>query len=224
MMSSKTLQRRKELLSRKGPYYNLDLPSGNVEFGATIQLITKLDEDSDENNLLISDWVSDEKQVARSIWDESLTTDLGDSVYRLQVMKLQFVTLELQPRVDIQIFATTRPSDGIPVIYLQSVNFDPQLSILPGMGSIDISSLNIVIDVAGQMAPDGKGGVAGRITFATLGQLPRLLRLVPQGILQAAAETICQTIAAFATESFQRGAKKTYQDFRSSITSRESGR
>jgi hypothetical protein len=39
-----------------------------------------------------------------------------------------------------------------------------------------------VIDVAGQMAPDSKGGVAGRIAFATLGQLPRLLRLLPQGI------------------------------------------
>ena len=49
--ASDILQRRKTLLSRNGLYFQLNAPKGSVEFGATAALVTKLADDSQENNL-----------------------------------------------------------------------------------------------------------------------------------------------------------------------------
>ena len=214
--SSDMLQRRKKLLSRNGPYFQLSPSEGTVEFGSTATLVTKLDDDSQENNSMIAEWLSDERRVATSIWDENLLEEKGNSVYELKVMKLQFVTLQLQPSVDVKMWTRPRP-DGVPVFYLQSVGFEPNVQILPGV-AIDAKTLGIVIEVVGQLAPDGKGGVTGKITFQTSGNLPLALRILPESILKAASDTVNQTITKFIIKSFQTGAISKYRDFRQSTT------
>jgi hypothetical protein len=96
--------RRQELLSRSGPYFQLNRRTGDVGFGATAQLATKLQQLNDDSDGLnnpddISKWLSDSdgRGLALSIWDPDLITDLGNSVYRLQTMDLQFVTIKLSP-------------------------------------------------------------------------------------------------------------------------------
>lgn len=203
--------RRKELLTRRGPYFKLNKENGDIEFGATANLVTQLD---DEPNLeRISTWLKDERGLALSIWDEKLTTKKGDSVYRLQIMTLQFVTLQLAPWVDIEM-KTLMGTNKKPVFCLQSVDFDPNIQFLPGM-RFSAESLGIVIEVAGQLLPtNDEKGVVGAIAFQTTGNLPPPLRILPESALKKAADTINDTIVKFAIASFQKGATAKYNEFR----------
>ena len=201
--------RRRVLLSRKGPFFNIDRSAKIIGFGATANLVTKLDEGGDET---IKEWLSDERRVALSIWEEGLMTELGNQVFRLEIMKLQFVTLQLQPSVDVRMW-TQRMQDGSPVFLLQSVAFDPKIQVLPGL-SFDADSFGIQIEVVGELRPDGKGGVTGRIAFQTTGKLTPPFRIVPDSALRAASDTINNTITQFAIRSFQKGAIGKYNEFK----------
>ena len=63
-------QRRKVLLGRKGPYFELTRTNGNVEFGATANLVTELGSTRRADE--INEWLQDERSLALSIWDENL--------------------------------------------------------------------------------------------------------------------------------------------------------
>lgn len=209
--------RRKELLSRNGPYFKLNRFKGSVEFGSSAKLVTVLNrgsnQDKTENLENISEWLSDGRGLALSIWDESLMKELNNNLYRLQTMKLQFVTIQLSPSVDMKMWTRKDGNNGIPTFSLQSVGFDPNIQLLPGVG-VSASSLGIQIDVDGELKPtlDGKG-VEGKISFATQGLLPPPMRLLPEPALKIASDTINETIVKFAIQSFEMGATKKYQEF-----------
>jgi Protein of unknown function (DUF1997) len=120
--SSQQQQRRQELLTRKGPFFELERRSGRIEFGATARLVTQLEgiyrqhradaastssktqsnEPDDDLEASIFEWLQDERGLALSIWDPKLMQERGNRVYRLQIMTLQFFTLTLAPWVDVQ--------------------------------------------------------------------------------------------------------------------------
>jgi hypothetical protein len=161
----------------------------------------------------IQSWLMNGSRIVQTIWDEKMMTPMGNDVYRLQVMTVQFVTLQLAPWVDVQMKSSIDPIDGNPIFAVQSLNFDPNIRLLPGM-RISAASLGIQIDVAGQMKVSSDGmGVSGKIAFATTGKLPPPLRLLPEPVLQAAARTINQTVENFAIRSFERSAKRQYINF-----------
>mmetsp|Transcript_5908 Transcript_5908/g.12626 ORF Transcript_5908/g.12626 Transcript_5908/m.12626 type:complete len:308 (-) Transcript_5908:165-1088(-) len=216
--------RRKELLKRDGPYFSLDKLSGEIEFGAATKLVTNLSTDNNKDTVdkaSIEEWLSynDGKGLALSIWDESLMEALPNSVYRLQTMPLKFVTLELQPSVDLQMWTQpagkNRAGRQLPPIFkLNSVAFETNLRLLPGLGVISSESLGIFIEVAGDLRPsEGGKGVTGTISFQTSGLLPPPLRLLPQSALKLAADTINDTIVQFAVASFEKGAVNKYDEF-----------
>jgi hypothetical protein len=203
-------QRRSTLLGRNGPYFQLNRMTGKVEFGSTANLVTQLDKTGSQE--LIAGWLSDERRVALSIWDPKLIKELGDSVYQLQIMTLQFVTIQLSPTVDVKMW--TENDSELPVFSLHSMSFDPNLQILPGIG-VSAQSLGIVIEVAGELRPTQDGtGVTGRISFQTRGDLPPPMRLLPETVLKAASDSINETVSRFAVRSFQRGAAAKYGEFR----------
>jgi len=203
--------RRKELISRSGSFFQLDRLKGYVEFGSSAKLFTQLDNEANPEG--IATWLSDGRGLALSIWDEKMMEDLGDSVYRLQTMKLHFVTIQCSPSVDVQMWTQPDPKTGEPVFLLQSIDFNPNIQVLPGVG-ISAASLGVQIDVVGQLRPskDGKG-VTGFICFATTGNLPPPLRILPQGLLKMASDSINDTVVSFAVESFRKGAIQQYQKF-----------
>ena len=226
--------RRQTLLSRKGSHFKLDRFSGTIEFGAAANLVTQLDvpvarvttesTDNIDFERSIDDWLQDERSLAMSIWDPKLTKEMGNNVYRLQVMSLQFVTLQLAPWVDVQmktVLSRNNRTDNNnqqiqqqhhePVFTLQSVAFDPNVQVLPGL-RISADALGIVIEVAGQMRRSGSG-VTGTIAFQTTGKLPPPLRVLPEPALKAASDAINGTIVKFAVRSFQSGAQKNYKEF-----------
>ena len=213
--------RRKELLKRDGPYFALDKSSGKIEFGAATKLVTDLSKNPKVDMSSIEEWLGDNdgKGLALSIWDEKLMTVLPNSVYRLQTMPLKFVTLELQPSVDLQMWTQpagkNRAGRQLPPIFkLNSVAFETNLRLLPGLGIISSEALGIFIEVAGDLRPskDGKG-VTGTISFQTSGLLPPPLRILPQSALKVAANTINETIVKFAVGSFEKGAIQKYDEF-----------
>jgi len=214
-------RRRRELLSRNGPYFKLDRFRNKIEFGSTIKLSTKLisavrgnDASREKNYNLICQWLSNEREIALSIWDSNKMKDKGNNIYRLEIMQLQFVTLKLKPWVDVRM--ETKYSDAennIPVFTLDSVDFDPNILILPGVG-VSASDLGITIEVSGELKPGADGvGVNGIITFQTSGKLPLPLQIVPDPVLKIAADTINQTIVNFAVQSFQKGARQQFREF-----------
>jgi len=210
--------RRNELLARNGPYFKLNRFEGAVEFGSSAKLVTNLD--SNPNPTGISDWLSDGRGLALSIWDEKMMKDLGNSLYRLQTMKLQFVTIQLAPSVDVQMWTSPDPKTGEPVFSLQSVDFDPNIQLLPGVG-LKASSLGIQIDVVGELrsSSDGKG-VTGSISFSTSGNLPPPLRILPERPLRIASDVINDTVVSFAVDSFRKGATRKYREFQAASTAK----
>lgn len=216
-LSAAQKHRRQELLRRNGPFFKLNRFQGSVEFGSSAKLVTKLD--SSANPTGIAEWLSDGKGLALSIWDENLIEDLGNSQYRLQTMDLQFVTIKLSPSVDVKMWTEPDPqnAENMPVFSLQSVGFDPNIQLLPGVG-VSSSSLGIQIEVVGELRPtaDGKG-VTGTISFSTKGNLPPPLRLLPDAPLKIASDAINDAIVAMAISSFQKGAIKNFRDFQKTV-------
>lgn len=224
--------RRKELLTRRGDHFELDQGTGRIEFGATAYLVTQLDDltvaalNGDDDNgapsqgkdglSLISTWLQDERGLAMSIWDPSMIEERGDNVFRLQVMSLNFLTLQVAPWVDVEMKTRTAKSGGgaaQPVFCLQSIAFDPNVQILPGM-KVSAESFGIVIEVAGQLRPTEDGrGVQSAIAFQTTGKLSPPMRLLPAPALRSASAAINRRIVEFATASFQDGARRQYQEF-----------
>lgn len=213
--------RRKELLQRDGPYFALEKRSGKIEFGAAAKLVTDLSGNPNVDKASIEEWLGDNdgKGLALSIWDEKLMTVLPNSVYRLQTMPLKFVTLELQPSVDLQMYTQPAGKNRAgrllpPIFKLNSVAFETNLRLLPGLGIISSEALGIFIEVAGDLRPseDGKG-VTGKISFQTRGLLPAPLRILPSRALKLAAKTINDTIINFAVKSFEKGAIQKYDEY-----------
>jgi len=214
--------RWKALIKRDGPYFKFDRFAGDIEFGAASRLVTDISKQNPNvDKSSIEEWLSDSdgRGLALSIWDESLLEELGNSIYRLQTMPLQFVTLQLQPTVDIRMW--TQPSGENPagrqlppIFKLQSIAFEPNLRLLPGLGITSSESLGLLVEVAGDLRPTTDGtGVTGTISFQTKGVLPPPLRIVPESALQLAADTINNTIIQFAVASFEKGAIEKYNEF-----------
>ena len=181
-----------------------------VEFGSTANLVTQLVTTPALDD--ISAWLSDERRVATSIWDPNLITERGNSMYTLQVMQLQFVTMTLAPTVDVKMW-TSSFDMSLPLFELQSLSYNPNLQLLPGVG-VNTDSLGIVIDVVGNLTPTEDGmGVVGKIAFESSGELPPPMRILPEPVLKGASDAICDTVTKFAIQSFQQGAIANYKEF-----------
>uniref|UniRef100_A0A7S1FQZ3 START domain-containing protein n=1 Tax=Corethron hystrix TaxID=216773 RepID=A0A7S1FQZ3_9STRA len=200
---------RAKILNRRGDHFDLNPFAGKIEFGATSVLRTRLD-GADAPS--VAAWLRDPAAVAGSIWDDKTLLD-GADLWRLNVMRLQFVSLALAPTVDVRMYTEERERG--PAFVVQSRGFDPNVEIL-GMG-VDAASLGIEIRVCGELRAAGDGsGLEGRIGFMTSGLLPPPMRLLPPPALKAASGVINGQIMNFAKRSFEKGARAEYEKFRQS--------
>ena len=164
---------RDKILSRSGDYWKMDRLRGKVSFGSSSFIRTALD-GADKDS--IQRWLADDRSIAMSIWDPKLVSNPQPKVYRLKLMTLMFVTIQLAPSVDVKMYT----DDKTGVFKLESVAFEPGIQLLPGI-KMSAESLGIVIDVVGELYPsrDGKG-VDGKIGFVTSGDLPPPMRMLPE--------------------------------------------
>mmetsp|Transcript_45077 Transcript_45077/g.94526 ORF Transcript_45077/g.94526 Transcript_45077/m.94526 type:complete len:266 (-) Transcript_45077:54-851(-) len=200
-----TARERDAILGRNGEYFKLDRMRGNISFGSSSKIRTTLD-GADEASILR--WLSNDEQIAMSIWDPKLIKEVEPKVYRLKLMTLMFVTIQLSPHVDVKMWTDEKGSFN-----LESVAFDPNIQILPGVG-VSADSLGILIDVVGELYPSKDGrAVEGKIGFVTSGELPPPMRLLPEPALKSSLSTINRTITNFAISSFQKGARTKFRQF-----------
>lgn len=200
-----TAQERDAILGRDGEYFKLDRMRGKISFGSSSRIRTPL-EGADETS--IQRWLSNDEQIAMSIWDPKLIKKVEPKVYRMKLMTLMFVTIQLAPHVDVKMWTDEKGSFN-----LESVAFDPNIQILPGVG-VSAESLGILIDVVGELYPSKDGnGVDGKIGFVTSGELPPPMRLLPEPVLKSSLSTINRTITNFAISSFQKGARTKFRQF-----------
>jgi len=223
---SKTIRgdkfRREKILnppnrSRDGNNFKMERFKGTISFGYTADLITSLPvPHSQVKTNVIQKWLSNAERVAFAIWDEQLITEIRSQIYRLQLITLKFITIQLKPTVDVQMWTEmetdTHGNEQI-VFFLESMDFDPNVQILPGV-KFTAESLGIQIDVAGEMrVSSDKQGLTGKIGFVTSGKLPPPLRILPEVALKSAAGVINKQIADFAVKSFEKGATKEFRKF-----------
>ena len=211
ILQARRQQPRRGILdnNKDGDIFKLKPFSGNIEFGNAGSSTIRLSDDNQQEAL--SQWLQDTRQVALSIWDGDLIQDLGDNVFRLELMSLQLVTIELKPSVDVKMWTE---EDGETTIFkMQSVGFDPNIKTLPFVG-ISPDSLLLQVEVEGVLSPTEDGnGLTGRIGFLCTGVLPPPMRMVPEPILKAAITTINRTVSAFAMYGFQQGVKTNFRKF-----------
>jgi len=145
---------------------------------------------------------------AMGIWDPDLIKEVEPNVYRLSLMTLMFVTIQLSPSVDLRMWTDEKGS-----FKLESVAFNPNIQVFPGIG-VSADSLGILIDVVGELytAKDGRS-VEGKIAFRTSGDLPPPMRLLPESALRTSMSTINRTITNFATSSFKKGSREQFRKF-----------
>jgi len=200
-----TKREKDNILNRNGEYFKLNRMNGAISFGSSSGIKTTLD-GADEAS--ITRWLSNDDQIANSIWDPKLIQNIEPKVYRLKLMTLMFVTIQLSPHVDVKMYTDERG-----IFNLESVAFDPNIQILPGVG-VSADSLGILIDVVGELYPSSDGkAVDGKIGFVTSGELPPPMRLLPEPVLKNSLSTINRTITKFAIDSFQKGARAKYNEF-----------
>jgi hypothetical protein len=166
--------------------------------------------------------------------------NLGNNLYTLELMTVQFVTITLAPKVVVSMWteeklekieATSSSAEAVAnkenaeeveyIFKIESVSFDPNIKILslPGMpAEVSAQDLGINIGVVGELGVSEEGtGLFGAIGFKTKGTLPPLMRLLPKSVLQGAVEIINKQIVTFAISNFQRGATTEYGKYRSEV-------
>ena len=94
-----TPRERDAILRRNGEYFQLDRMRGKIEFGSSNRIKTNLD-GSDEAS--VRRWLSNDEQIAMSIWDPKLIKVVEPRVYRLKLMTLMLVTIKLAPHVGMR--------------------------------------------------------------------------------------------------------------------------
>lgn len=232
-------EKREEILNRGETFFQLNSQDGSIEFGSTARLVTTLE----KNPLakpVINQWLAKEHRVATSLWDPTMMQNLGNNLYTLELMTVQFVTITLAPKVVVSMWTEERVkkiqtvsssgeavakmegAEEVEYIFkIESISFDPNIKLLsvPGMpAEVSAQDLGIHIGVVGELGVSEEGtGLLGAIGFKTKGTLPPLMRLLPKSVLQGAVEMINKQIVTFAIANFQKGATTEYGKYRSEV-------
>lgn len=118
-------------------------------------------------------------------------------VFRLTTKPMQFVTLNLQPSIDVRVSAG---AEALMVESLaHSMNGMEQI-----LGQRFAQSLKIEVKGKLRAVPGGVGGQAGLtklvgdVQFFTSGQLPLIFSLTPRPVLEGAAVAINRRIMSYA--------------------------
>jgi hypothetical protein len=134
--------------------------------------------------------------------DEELVDRTGRDVFRLTTKPMQFVTLNLQPSIDVKV------STGGEALVVESLAHSMNgMEQLLGQRFAD----SLKIDVKGKLravAVTGTGTgltktkLVGDVQFFTSGQLPLLFSLTPRPVLEGAAVAINRRIMSYAKGKF----------------------
>jgi len=201
-----------ELLKSRGYYFDLSDDKRTIAFGETVNLRAQLPCGKTGE---LDNFIRDPIRVASVIWSadkmEKVDSGAASVVYRLQLMRLNFLAIVLSPWVDLKMIS--KEMQGRPQFMMESIGFDPQISVL--RSNITPESLAINIKVAGIMkaSPESDQTLVGLVGFRTTGKLPLPLRIVPKRAISKSCELICRTIVASLKKTYVAKVATEFKEF-----------
>lgn len=131
----------------------------------------------------IADYLRQPQEVVRALGDSSQVEFVGQDIYRLKMKPLKFFMLQIEPIVDLKIWAEP---DG--TLCLRSVNCQ--------LRGIDLKD-HFHLQVSGYTTPCTKNGqtyLSGSAQLSLKMYLPPPISLIPQATIQSAGNNLLKNI------------------------------
>ncbi len=137
-----------------------------------------------EQPIHITNYLRQPQRVVKALAASSQIEPLGDEVYRLKMRQLNFMTLCIQPVVDMRVWATETSA-----INLRSVACE--------LRGIDYIQNKFSLDLNGQLSPCQKHGMTylkGRADLAVQVELPPPFTFMPRPLLETAGNGLLMSV------------------------------
>lgn len=184
--------------SEAGDGHFFRMTKGLMEFGARDEVELFVDEEHGHMHRYI---MQSPERVILSTWDSDLVDRKAQNVFRLTTRPVQFVTLNLQPCIELMVW----PEDE--QLHIKSMDCSI-LGVEHVLGRKFAESLKVEVTGRLKAVPDVRGNkgrsvrLVGEVVFFTSGQLPFLLAMTPRPVLESAAFTVNKRIMSYAKTRF----------------------
>jgi hypothetical protein len=150
----------------------------------------------------ISDYLRQPQEVVRALGDSSQVEQIEQDIYRLKMKPLKFLMLQIEPIVDLKIWAQ---KDG--TLCLRSVNCQ--------LRGIDLKD-HFQLQVSGYTTPCTKNGQTYLSGSAELGlkmYLPPPISFIPEATTQSAGNNLLKSILLRMKQSMMHKLIANYSDW-----------
>lgn len=137
-----------------------------------------------EQPIPIQHYLRQPQRLVNALVDPSRVKQLSDECFRLKMRPLSFMTLSIQPTVDMRVWAT---SDG--TIHLESINCE--------IRGIEYINQRFSLNLVGKLRPHEVNGVTqlrGRADLEVGVELPLPLSLTPKPIVETAGNGLLRSV------------------------------
>ena len=136
-----------------------------------------------EQPIPIQHYLRQPQRLVNALVDRSQIEQLSDEVFRIKMRPLTFMTLSIQPTVDLRVWAEPNGT-----IYLQSVACE--------IRGVEYINRRFALNLQGYLSPcqmNGKG-LTGKADLNVQVELPLPFSLTPMPILEAAGSSLLRSV------------------------------
>jgi hypothetical protein len=162
-----------------------------------------------EASIPIQHYLRQPQRLVKALVDPSRTEQLSSECFRLKMRPLHFMTLSVQPTVDMNVWADP---DG--TIHLRSVGCE--------IRGVEYINQRFKLDLVGQLAPRSEAGIThlqGRADLKVQVDLPPPLMLAPKPLVETTGNGLLRSVLLTIK---QRLMHQLLLDYRMWVTSQES--
>jgi hypothetical protein len=137
-----------------------------------------------EQPISIHHYLRQPQRLISSLVDPSRTEQLSADVFRLKMRPLKFMTLSIQPTVDMKFWAESNST-----VHLESLGCK--------IHGVDYIDQRFSLSLVGQLAPhehDGKTVLVGQADLTVQVELPPPFRITPRPLLEATGNGLLRSV------------------------------
>jgi Protein of unknown function (DUF1997) len=154
--------------------------------------------------LPIQEYLRQSARVVRALGSSESVIALGGELYQLRLKPLNFLSLRLQPIVDMRVWTT---SDGS--LHLQSVHCEI-------LGLEQFNQQQFMLNLVGELQPVVLRRVTrlqGHVSLSVQVDMPHPIALTPKPLLEGTGNTIMSGVLASMKQQLKRNLVTDYQDW-----------
>lgn len=151
--------------------------------------------------ITIDNYLRQPDRLVNVLGDPRRIQKIGRDVYRIAIAPLSFLTLNLQPIVDLRVWA-----DANGTLRLQSVGYEVR--------GVDYMKYGFNLELSGKLYPTirkGRTSLIGRAALKVSVKLPPILQLTPTSIIEATGSAMLSGILATIESRLRRDLIPDYQ-------------